>query len=275
MKHVDFGTYLKAKNEVLSGVEFKEETKLTGNIITKVYSAESGDNFYEITNTETTVTEFWSTKFPLSRYYNESPKKEVYEWDKSNTEKYVTHETERRIKAIKNGKYSELKYCDLKDWQDLAVTIWEEYLDRAGVDSLKEFKEVWGERPGNKMKLNVPEHLLFAGVHGAEHFTDGNVRYAGTHDLSYFNIEDFNEFVKQVTPPRPLKVMELVVHATETENGTRYSLAEYNPWSIKKEIFEDTNEKWKTPQGAIRYAEKLGHKIIGKEYYTKNFKRAA
>ena len=70
MKYVDFGTYLSAKNKVLRGVEFKEKTTLNGNIIYKVYFAESGDNFYEITNTETGITEFWSTKHSHSRCYN-------------------------------------------------------------------------------------------------------------------------------------------------------------------------------------------------------------
>lgn len=72
MQHVTFAEYQKAKNEIICGIEYKEESIFPNQwgMMSKTYSTESNGNFYEVTDPKTGVTEFWSDKHPASRYYD-------------------------------------------------------------------------------------------------------------------------------------------------------------------------------------------------------------
>lgn len=76
MTNATFSEYQSAKNEIIFGIEYKEYSKLEGNSISKQYVTESNGTFYEVTNTETNVTEFWSDKHADSRYYSDCPELE-------------------------------------------------------------------------------------------------------------------------------------------------------------------------------------------------------
>ena len=75
MGKVTFDEYQNAKNEIISGVECKEETIFPNQwgMSSKTYSTENNGNFYETTDPNTGITEFWSDKHPSSRYYEPKP----------------------------------------------------------------------------------------------------------------------------------------------------------------------------------------------------------
>lgn len=70
MKTVKFQEYQKAKSDIIHGVEYKEYSTLNGGYIKKQYATEKSGSFYEVTDTDTGITEFWSTKHANSRYYS-------------------------------------------------------------------------------------------------------------------------------------------------------------------------------------------------------------
>lgn len=75
MSKVSFKEYEDAKGEIISGVEYTEETEFPnqwGMMSKQYYTAENGA-FYETTDPNTGVTEFWSDKHPKSRYYDPRP----------------------------------------------------------------------------------------------------------------------------------------------------------------------------------------------------------
>jgi hypothetical protein len=69
MEKVKFSEYLKAKRDIIGGVEYKEHSTLDGNQIRKTYVTEKNGNFYEVT--ENGCTEFWSDKHAESRIYED------------------------------------------------------------------------------------------------------------------------------------------------------------------------------------------------------------
>lgn len=60
--------------------------------------------------------------------------------------------------------------------------------------TLKEFESYLGHKLNNSIQINIYE---FNGIYGIEYMTNRNARYIGTNDLSYINIDDFNQLVKQ------------------------------------------------------------------------------
>lgn len=75
MSKVSFKEYEDAKGEIIYGVEYKEETQFPNQwgMMSKQYSTEENGTFYETTDPNTGVTEFWSDKHPASRYYDPRP----------------------------------------------------------------------------------------------------------------------------------------------------------------------------------------------------------
>jgi len=79
MQLVNFQTYQEAKNQIIYGLEFKEYSTLENGYIRKQYATVTNGTFYEVTDTDTHITEFWSDKYPNSRYYSDlAPEKDVY-----------------------------------------------------------------------------------------------------------------------------------------------------------------------------------------------------
>ncbi|MDR0915901.1 MAG: hypothetical protein LBN02_01780 [Oscillospiraceae bacterium] len=53
---------------------------------------------------------------------------------------------------------------------------------------------------GFRLDANLQQSICeMDGIHGLEYRTNGNARYTGTHDLSYVTVDDYNEFVRQIT----------------------------------------------------------------------------
>ena len=79
MQLATFEEYQQAKNQIIYGTEFKEYSTLENGQIRKQYATIENGTFYEVTDTDTHITEFWSDKYPNSRYYNDSiPENDVY-----------------------------------------------------------------------------------------------------------------------------------------------------------------------------------------------------
>ena len=119
--------------------------------------------------------------------------------------RYITYETEKLIKKmdkeIKKEQAARGWYAPPLLWS-VAVDCWNELFRKEGFFwdmSLKELEAYVGGRLSNYNKqLNIDkDYYESRGIFGIEYKTDGNVRYVGTHDLHYLNIEDFNKFVKQ------------------------------------------------------------------------------
>ena len=111
--------------------------------------------------------------------------------------KYVTVATEKRINQMKKREPHSWNR-NLK--QGLAVYIWDKIFADCGYfgGTLKELNDYLGEYPlENAMQIKIPKWFEDDGIYGIEYSTNGNVRYVGTHDLHYVNIDDFNKFVKQ------------------------------------------------------------------------------
>lgn len=75
MTFVTFKEYQEAKNEIIGGVEYKEETRFPNQwgMMSKQYGTEKNGTFYEVTDPNTGIVEFWSDKDSKSRYYNTQP----------------------------------------------------------------------------------------------------------------------------------------------------------------------------------------------------------
>ncbi|HZK21777.1 MAG TPA: hypothetical protein VFC76_05830 [Oscillospiraceae bacterium] len=106
--------------------------------------------------------------------------------------KHITYVTEKRINAIKKIDRYQRSIC-----QKVVVYVFDKIFSDCGYygATLKEFEQYLGKRIDNKRESKM---YYIQGIHGIEYMTNGNVRYVGTHDLSYVNIDDFNLFVKQV-----------------------------------------------------------------------------
>jgi len=78
-KYATFTEYQEAKNEIIYGVEFCEDSIFPNQygMSSKTYSTEKNGNFYEVTDPKTGITEFWSDKHPSSRYYDGRTREEI------------------------------------------------------------------------------------------------------------------------------------------------------------------------------------------------------
>lgn len=106
--------------------------------------------------------------------------------------RHITYTTERAINRIKR-----IDYFDRTNEQNLAISIWDKIFARNGYlgGTLHELEQFLGFRLDNAMQINV---YYYTGIHGLEYKTHGNVRYIGTYDLSYVNIDDFNAWIKSL-----------------------------------------------------------------------------
>ena len=79
MKTVSFKEYEDAKSEIIQGVEWKEFTEFPNQygMMSKTYCTENNGNFYEVTDPNTRITEFWSDKHSTSRYYDGRTREEI------------------------------------------------------------------------------------------------------------------------------------------------------------------------------------------------------
>ena len=105
--------------------------------------------------------------------------------------KYITYATEKRINTLK-------KLEEKTDQQKLAIEIWDKIFSDCSYygGTLRELENYLGHKLDNKIQINV---YYYMGIHGLEYETGNNVRYVGTHDLSYVNIEDFNKWIREIT----------------------------------------------------------------------------
>lgn len=73
MAKATFAEYEAAKLEIIGGVEYREETQFPNQwgMLSKQYHTEENGSFYEVTDPNTGVVEFWSDKHPDSRYYQD------------------------------------------------------------------------------------------------------------------------------------------------------------------------------------------------------------
>lgn len=105
MKTVSFKEYEDAKGEIIFGVEYKEDSIFPnqyGNM-SKTYSTIENGNFYEVTDPNTGITEFWSDKHPTSRYYDGRTREEIIEQYKAKLAAAAKEKEalEKRIKALR------------------------------------------------------------------------------------------------------------------------------------------------------------------------------
>lgn len=104
MGTVTFSEYEAAKNEIIFGVEYQEETQFPNQwgMSSKQYHTAENGNFYEVTDPNTGITEFWSDKNPTSRYYD------------GRTREGIIAQYEARIAAIEAASVAEKKnqYCE-------------------------------------------------------------------------------------------------------------------------------------------------------------------
>jgi len=79
MKTVSFKEFEDAKLEIIRGVEYHEDTSATQyGTMSKTYSTEKNGTFYEVTDpNKLGIIEFWSTKHPESRYYDDRSHDEI------------------------------------------------------------------------------------------------------------------------------------------------------------------------------------------------------
>ena len=72
MKTVTLQELDAAKLEIIASVEYHEGKIFTNQngMVCKTFSTKENGNFYEVTDPNTCITEFWSDKHPDSRYYN-------------------------------------------------------------------------------------------------------------------------------------------------------------------------------------------------------------
>jgi hypothetical protein len=79
MKEVTFEEFENAKLEIIRGVEFHEDTSTTQyGMMSKTYTTEKHGTFYEVTDpNKPGIIEFWSTKHPESRYYDDRSREEI------------------------------------------------------------------------------------------------------------------------------------------------------------------------------------------------------
>jgi len=79
MATVSFEEFENAKLEIIRGVEYHEDTSTTDyGTTSKTYSTEKNGTFYEVTDpNKPGVIEFWSTKHPESRFYDDRSRDEI------------------------------------------------------------------------------------------------------------------------------------------------------------------------------------------------------
>jgi len=80
MKTVSFTEFENAKLEIIRGVEYHEDTSTTDyGTTSKTYTTQKNGTFYEVTDpNKLGIIEFWSTKHPESRYYDDrTPEEKV------------------------------------------------------------------------------------------------------------------------------------------------------------------------------------------------------
>jgi hypothetical protein len=69
-RYASFEEFEAAKLEIVYGVDYCEDTTPDHNGMRgKQYSTMKNGSFFQVTNTDFWITEFWSTKHPESRYY--------------------------------------------------------------------------------------------------------------------------------------------------------------------------------------------------------------
>jgi len=113
MQLVNFQEYQAAKNQIIYGLEFKEYSTLENGYIRKQYATVTNGTFYEVTDTDTCITEFWSDKHPNSRYYSDkAPEQEIEIFDLipakqvSENKFYITLSNGIKIDIVKNPEYN-------------------------------------------------------------------------------------------------------------------------------------------------------------------------
>jgi len=109
MKTVTFQEYEDAKLEIIRGVEWHEDTTFPNQygMMSKTYCTKDNGTFYEVTDPNTGITEFWSTKYSQSRYYDGRTREEIiaqYE-EKLNT-------SWSKIQALEIDLLNKRKECD-------------------------------------------------------------------------------------------------------------------------------------------------------------------
>jgi hypothetical protein len=121
MKYVTFAEHQAAKNEIIGGVEYREESTFPNQwgMMSKQYSTEENGTFYEITDPKTGITEFWSDKHPTSRYYDGRTREEIIEQYKAKLAAAAKEKEtlEKRIKALRKPtgtNMSQERYTELE-----------------------------------------------------------------------------------------------------------------------------------------------------------------
>ena len=75
MKYVSFSEYQAAKNEILYGNKYVEDSALYDNgVCNKQYATENNGTFYQVNDNG--IVEFWSDKYPDSRYLDNRTQEE-------------------------------------------------------------------------------------------------------------------------------------------------------------------------------------------------------
>ena len=105
---------------------------------------------------------------------------------------HIIYTTEKKINELKK-----IECYDRTNEENLVVFIWDKIFSECGYygATLKEFEDYLQHKLDNRMQINV---YYYTGIHGLEYKTNRNVRYVGTNDLSYLNIDDFNKWVKSL-----------------------------------------------------------------------------
>ena len=104
MKYATYEEYQAAKAEIISGQDYTENTEFPNQsgMMSKQYSTAT-DNFFEVTDPKTYITEFWSTKQSKSRYYDGSTKDGLIAYYEKRLELQAAEAQKEKNAAIKKA----------------------------------------------------------------------------------------------------------------------------------------------------------------------------
>jgi hypothetical protein len=141
MHTVSFDVYQEAKNEILYGREFREDSIFPNQygMSSKTYSTKDNGNFYEVFDPNTGILEFWSDKHSFSRYYDERTREEIIS------------QYEAKLSALENDKEAALSKAEKENTRRYLVT---EYKGRMFSIYKEDFDPYVNQKPIGEIELN-------------------------------------------------------------------------------------------------------------------------
>jgi hypothetical protein len=179
MTTVSFKEYEDAKLEIIHGVEFHEDSIFPNQygMLSKTYCTKENGTFYEVTDPNTGITEFWSDKHSISRYYDGRTRETIiaqYE-EKIATIAKENEALKSRVKALRTPtgtnmtqeRYTELEKRgitdELTDDEAIALINQEFGFEAERIDILHEAEIDVTEEGSRQVKIKkIPRKPLYA-----------------------------------------------------------------------------------------------------------------